>query len=479
MMNETLLKYKSSLCGGTLWIFAFGVVLLMVVSFAISALYVEMNPDVTYYAGVSKQIMSGNVPYIDVRVDYTPLALYMLCPPISIFGNSWSMLLVYMYVVLLIDAIQLSLIIHHYTRNKALSTFGGGLFLVFAYMSEGVYFGLEAFVLLFGLGAILVLINKKNKGYIMLSGVLCACAFWSKQYGLGFAGICWLWILLQPNIEWKEKLNQILLFAGGFFGILVLFVGYYVWHGITATQIKTLLFGVGYGHCGIQGVADNGIWMLRRFPIFVLPLAFLPMFIKERKEISLLMVLVVAIFGFMFQCYFRPFYHYLILVWPFVIIFTLFTIDQYPYRKKYSKILLYILLILCVGRLLPRVVNMDKSMLNRKDRWEQMAVAEEISYAVPKRSINVLAYKPDMMYCQFYNDYTPPLLSKYGYTFGLVDTIPIDVVSASDYILMASSVENDMAWRVPSVQRLIESKYKREEIKANKLCIILYTRIIR
>lgn len=460
-----------------LWIAAIGVVLLMAISFVISATHVEMNPDVTYYAGVSKQILAGNIPYVDVKVDYTPLALYMTAIPVGIWGNSWTMIIGFMYLILFFAAAFEGLIIYHYTKNKALSVLGAGLLLLYAFMSEGVYFGLEGFVLLFGLSGFYVLIKSKSYWHILLSGVLCACAFWSKQYGLGFCGICGIWILLQGEIAWKERGVQIATFVGGFIGTISIFVSYFILNGMHVGQIVPLVLGEGYGSYGIHGVVENAMWMIKRFPILIAAMAVIPFMRRENIEWKVIVCSFVGIGGFMMQCYFRPFLHYLILVWPFVVLLTLYVIDSIS--RKYLRLGMYILLLLFVFRIVPRVVRMNKSIYNRADRWEQVDIAKVLEYYVPKYSENVYAYKPDMLYCQFYNDYTPPLLKKYGYNAGFysMDSISYDLVEHAEYVLLPFSHMADTAITNSSVQELLIQNFERLEIadKDNTIAIV-YTR---
>lgn len=458
-------------------VLAIGIIVIMVVSFMISALRIEMNPDITYYAGVSKQIISGKIPFIDVKVDYTPLALYMMCVPISIWGNSWLMIIVYMYVVLLIDAILLSMILYHYTNNKSLSMLGGGLLLLFAFMSEGVYFGLEAFVLLFGLSALLLLTTYRLRWHLFIVGILCACAFWSKQYGIGFAGICGLWILIRPNLLWREKRLQFLYFASGFLACILLFISYYLVHGLALSQLIAVIIGDGYGSVGWQGIIDNVFWMLKRFPVILVSLVLIPLLYKNKKDLSIIVCSLVGICGFMLQCYFRSFYHYLILVWPFIIILTLYVIDSLP--QRYLRICVYVILASCILRLFPRIYQMDKSLFYRTDRYEQKELAKTLESYVPKHSQNVYAYKSDMLYCQFYNDYIPPLLTKYGYNAGFYSNADIsyDLVSAADYVLFPYSFEEDFPICVSSVRDILSENFQMEEIVDNgKVRAIVYIR---
>jgi hypothetical protein len=460
-----------------IWIVAIGIVLLMAVSFIISAKHIEMNPDVTYYTGVSKQILAGNIPYVDVKVDYTPLALYMTTIPVGIWGNSWTMIIGFMYFVLFIAAAIEGLIVYYYTKNKALSVLGGGLLLLYAFMSEGVYFGLEAFVLLFGLCAFYTLITYKSRWQIAISGILCACAFGSKQYGLGFAGICGLWILMQREIAWKEKGIQVATLVGGFFGTIVIFVGYFILKGMQVGQLAPLIFGEGYGSYGAQGIVENGIWMFKRFPILLAALAVIPFMQQEKRDWKVIVCSIIGICGFLLQCYFRSFLHYLILVWPFAILLTLYVVDAISH--KYLKIGMYVLLLVFVLRMVPRVVRMDRSIYNRTDRWEQMDVAKVMEDYVPKYSKKVYAYKPEMLYCQFYNDYTPPLMKKYGYNAGFysVDSISMDLVANAEYVLIPISHQADTAITCTSLQKLLSHNFEREEIidKDNTIAIV-YTR---
>lgn len=458
-----------------LWMVALGVVLLMVVSYIISARHVEMNPDVTYYAGVSKQVLAGNIPYVDLKVDYVPLALYMTTIPVGIWGNSWTMIIGFMYLILFIASAIEGLVIYHYTKNKTLSVLGGGLLLLYSFMSEGVYFGLEAFVLLFGLCAFYTLITYKSRWQIAIAGILCACAFWSKQYGLGFAGICGLWILMQGEKAWKEKGIQVAIFAGGFIGAISIFVGYFLLKGMHIGQLAPLVLGEGYGSYGAQGIMENSIWMVKRFPILLAAIALIPFMQKEKRDRKVIVGSIIGIGGFLLQCYFRPFLHYLILVWPFAILLTLYIIDAISY--KYLRIGMYVLLLVFVLRMAPRVARMDKSIYNRTDRWEQMDIAKEMESYVPKYSKNVYAYKPDMQYCQFYNDYTPPLMEKYGYNAGFysVDSISIDLVKHADYVLITPSYFETSPLSKDAVQTLLNSNFTRKDvIYKDKVIAIMY-----
>ena len=459
-----------------LWTVAIGVVLLMAVSFIISAKHIEMNPDATYYAGVSKQILAGNIPYVDVKVDYTPLALYMTTIPVGIWGNSWTMIIGFMYLILFIAAAIEGLIVYHYTKNKALSVLGGGLLLLYAFMSEGVYFGLEAFVLLFGLGAFYCLITYKSKWQIAIAGVLCACAFWSKQYGLGFAGICGLWILMQREIAWKEKGIQVATLVGGFLGTIVIFVGYFILKGMQVGQLAPLIFGEGYGFYGAQGIVENGIWMLKRFPILLAALAVIPFMQKEMRDWKVIVCSIIGICGFLLQCYFRSFLHYLILVWPFAILLTLYVIDAISH--KYLRLGMYLLLLVFVFRMVPRVARMDRSIYNRTDRWEQMGIAKVLEDYVPKYSKDVYAYA-EMQYCQFYNDYEPSMLIEYGYDFGIIidKTQTQKIISNASYVLIPNTIDEGSPLKYPEVQEVLNHDFIVSEVrKKERVIATIYKR---
>ena len=415
-----------------------------------------MNPDVSYYIGVAKKISEGYVPYVDFRLDYTPLVMYLMAIPVSIWGMSLGMVLIVQFLFLILDTFFLYLILRKCDIDYGLSVLGSVLLPLYVFMMEGIYFGLEIFVLFFGLLALLTICLSQKNWSLLLAGVLCSCAFWAKQYGLGFIGVCGIWLLLSEK-NYINNIKKCLLLVIGFAAGLVVFVGILCVLGYQLSSL-TSLFGEGYGSRGVEGILYCAIWLFKRFPVVILsPLVLL--LVGKIQCRPMICCSIVGIVGFMFQCYFRDFLHYLILVMPFCILLTFCCLAQL--NRKYLYELGILLVILSAGRMIPRVVRMDKSIYNRLDRFEQREVAKNMAEIIPVGSKNVYTHASDIAYCQFYNSYEPPCIDRYGFnaTFYRIDSVSLDCVRNASYVIIDEKNRYDACFASNEVNYFLNAYY--------------------
>lgn len=387
--------------------------LLVLISFIISACYVRINEDSVYYLGVTRLILDGKIPYVDFALGYTPLSFYLMCIPCSIFGTSFLCGLVTLYIISLFNAFVVYRIVLRETGSMALAWFGAVIMMLYGLVFDGRYYFLEPFVLAFGLPSVLLL-YKDNNRHLLLSGFLCFCAFGCKQYGLGFIFLAIVFILVKNKFS-KDGIKKVFWILVGFIVGLCFFVLLLL---VQKVPLSSLLYlsGSDYERDGIMGLfgAYQTIFML--IPILIV--AILVFFIHFRKTIRqpLLVVSVCGILGFMLQTYVRFYAHYIWLALPFIVFFVISIVQML--EGRYKK--LYVL-VASVMMIIPVyfVVKGDCQILKDKERSEQEQTAQIIAQSVPIGSVDVFV-SVDMMHVLLSNDYTPPVLDKFGMSNGFV-----------------------------------------------------------
>ena len=373
-----------------------------------------INPDANYYIGVSRFLMEGKVPFSDFQLGYTPLSFYIMCIPFSIFGNSFTTALAVLYLFHIVNAFWVYKICCQYSASQWLSAFTAILSLMLCLTCDGSSYVLEPFVLFFGLPAI-YLLKSENIKKIILSGFLCFCAFWSKQYGLGF--ICLAMVLLCLYHSMRMLLIRKLLYLLlGFLAGSVVFVALFWIQGVDPLAMLSLT-GSEYRRDGLLSLNEAWRNLLITIPLLTLPIIMVVIKLKEFRKHPLLYISFLGVFGFMLQCYVRFYAHYMILVMPFCALMMSACVNAFS-TLRYKKF--YILLLLLTP-VIPSYFAMKENigLFINDGRSIQVQSAHMIERIIPRGSDNVFA-SSDMLPVVLLNSYNPPMYRKYGLSNGFV-----------------------------------------------------------
>jgi len=402
----------------------FSGIILLFVAYCISAFRVSLNPDAVYYLGVIEQISNGKVPYRDFGLGYTPLGFYMMLIPKYIFGEhcNYTVYISFLYIISFLNAFILFKLAKRYTGNNNLSLFAAFLFLLQIYNLQGVYFILEPFVVFWGLLALYLTTAKVlNLKMIFFSGLFAGFSFLSKQYGLGsLAVVMFFFIVNSKSIKLLIK-NEILVFTGFSFGIgLFFFIGY-----ISGVRFEDFYYVSTGGHYGVRSL----FYYWESIELLVLKLApwllFLPVYyyyyyyykIKSNNSFLHIFVLLVAVIIFSFQFYFLNLVHYYILLIPYTVLISVILL-----HIKIPRSIRYIYLILLIFPMISNIHHVfknTKSLLGQNERDKQIHQSAEIANLIGDTQNKIVyCFSGIINYVYFFNNYQPPLIQKYGYSFG-------------------------------------------------------------
>jgi hypothetical protein len=172
--------------------------IIAVAKIGLSLFRIEVNADAAFYLGVSRLILEGNLPFVDFPPGYTPLSFYVMSVPIALFGTSFTIALLFLYIFHLANAGIVYKIVRQYSSDKLIAAFCSVFSLVLCLGADGCRYILEPFVLFFGLSALCVL-KRIGLKWIVISGFFCFCSFWSKQYGFGFICLAVAFLFLEEG----------------------------------------------------------------------------------------------------------------------------------------------------------------------------------------------------------------------------------------------------------------------------------------
>lgn len=414
----------------------------------------EINADACFYIAVSRLLNEGLVPFTDFSPGYTPLSFYMMQVPQLLVGMNFTVLLALLYIIQLFNSYILYRISYTATGSVNLSQFAAILFMMISLLWTPEYI-LEPFVLLFGLISLLCLFRNSRRWFI-LSGILCFCSFWSKQYGLGFFILALVFTLWKDKFS-KKSLSECGWIIMGFLIGLVVFVSILVIQGVSLPEL-TRLSGGDYEKDGFRGLVQGYVLLFKMMPLLIVPvLICLVRFGKSIRD-GIIVVSFCGIFGFMLQCYVRLYAHYLMLAIPFC---ALLFIGATGIIKKADNRTLYKLMLFATLLLPLRFFIPGRIAMLRSDRKEkQTEYASEIQNYIPEGSDDVFVSQ-DMLYVTLLNDYTPPMLKEYGLSNGFVreaDEI-LDLCEHAQYCIVGTDESGNGHRFNAEVKRYLETEF--------------------
>lgn len=442
-------QYKdSSLNYKLLFAVLSGISVFLFFAFLLSAFRSSVNADAGYYLGVTELIHQGYVPYRDFGLSYTPLFFYVLQLPRLLMGAypDYTGYMLFLYLFSALDALLLSELIKRITGSAKLAWLSALVFLLLYLYLDGAYFILETFSLCCGLVSMTLLVGRdKSFWRCFLSGVFCALAFLSKQYGLLFAGFVAVMLLLSNEQGWKGRLLNCSYAFVGFCAILVLFVFLFALSGLGLDDLIAALSGSSYGGQSVGMYVDGVIKTCRLFPI----LLFVPCLFWGRgeKDMPLFWACCMGLLLASIQFYFNVFPHYYIYMLPFVLV-----LNAMIWRRLKSKGGIPVLFLLYFGFLftscaipMQNVYKDIKSLVKHDIRATQRKTTVQLRQAVIEHELDsALCYWNTIQYyglCPI----KPAAIENYGFAFGSdTEGTYVDRLEEADCFIVKKSDLDDI-----------------------------------
>lgn len=451
--------------------------ILIIFSLVLGAMWIYANygmiqADATYYIGISNAILNGMVPYKDFVLEYTPLSFYFMCIPTYLFNNSYTIDILFLYLFHVLNAILVFFICIRHNKTKFISCFTALFSLTLCYYLGGEVYILEPFVLFLGLTAIYCITYNKTLNYFV-AGILCFCSFWTKQYGVGFIFLCVVYWIMAFNGKYRNTKLIIYLILGFIAGLLLAILCMYLQNIDIITAFK-MISGSNYERKGsFLGVMSVWRTLLSIVPFFIFSIILFVMNIKKSISNKMLVVSICGILGFSLQWYIRTYWHYLILLVPFYVIFILESIENI--KSKKWKFIFLICFVLSIFRPLCALLSNRISIYNNKPRQEQEAYAKKIRGIISDNKNNVYA-AGDAMPINLINQYWPPLIKKYGFSNGFVETTEgtYEMIASADYCIISNQVFNHDKRFTPEICCYLDNNFSKQIIQLSGTETVFY-----
>lgn len=460
MSFRSLFEKVTSSCSHYQWSIIL-LCLLIFGSYLITLCKTDINPDATYYIGVSRLILEGKVPVADFCLHYTPLSFYLMCIPIAIFGSSFTTALCVLYLLHMINAWMVYRICKKELFSKKVSVFSALYCLLLFFIFDGNYYVLEPFVLFFGLWA-LNLCYRKNIWAQLAVGMLSSFAFGCKQYGLGFLCLCMAFILAKDWFSKKSILACTRVFAGFLLGIGLL-VGLLAIQGVQISDLAGFS-GSDYHRVGLKDLFFGSGQFVRSIPILLIAALVFCLKFKQLIRQPFLLIGMFGVGGFLLQCYVRNYSHYKLLAIPFAIIVVLACIREVKDRE-WNK---YVMVLFTILFLTPMVfiIKKDLKYISSDTRAVQQEYANNFLTKLPAENENTFV-SYDLLSVAYLTKYRPPLMKKYGLSNGFVDTREglFDLYKAASAGIVTNKNLEATKARDPEIYNYIEANFDRFKIE--------------
>ena len=285
-----------------------------------SAISQQIGLDGGFYLAVARNLWEDGYNYFDIASSYNPLGIMILGLPNLLLDNPVQINYLLYFFILIIDTILFYHVCVYYRKDQPQSLLISAVFLLYALLLDGHLIILEPIQLLF----IFISILFTHRKQYLLVGLTLFCAFLTKQYSLALiVPICL--IIIQEGNAAKQKLIQLTSVCFIFFAALVAFYWlyapmfsfeYYLLRLLgQVPQMKGILsntIGTGEGY-NITVFAKTLFKIILFFPLMWLPLIT---FQKNKANFNLL----ITILSFSSVFIFAAYYHYFLLILPWMLI---------------------------------------------------------------------------------------------------------------------------------------------------------------
>lgn len=171
----------------------------MIIAGAAAAIYLfsmyrlaPVNNDGAFYISISRDVLRGAVPTVDVSSTYTPGIYYTIAAVMKLFGSGYSTILLFVYVIQAANTVLLYLLLSRYIQSRLVRIFTCLSYYYSNMLLEGSYFCLEPFQIFFILLGVLLYLSTMRLLYkLPLAGLCLGCSIMYKQYSvLALVAVC-------------------------------------------------------------------------------------------------------------------------------------------------------------------------------------------------------------------------------------------------------------------------------------------------
>lgn len=441
--------------------------LFIAIMYVHALVYPNLGVDASYYLRVTECIADGAIPEYDLRILYPPLVFYMLLPIKLIVGNAiaYEVFLGYMFLIQLFNAFFIYKISGKYSSNSFIRIFAGLCYLFLSIKLQGDYLFLEPFINFWGLLAILAYLykSKGSNSFLLLSGALAFLAFLTKQYGLAFAGVVYVMILIDERSSFKDIVRKGIVFSAGIAGGLLLFIvlfriGYGVYYDFFAGGRLTL-----YGEKNASVMIAGLIKYIKLAP-YLLFLLVPHVFRKLLKTKTHFLAFLVLVLLFSVQLYFQQYDHYYILMLPGLILTGVMLFDLYFTGSRFLVISVLLISLLSselfIGPRTRGLIFDTNSTLAK-----EIALANEINQVLPEGTHAYLFGEVKFYYLCHINSAVP---EKYGYAYNnaLYYGDFVEIIDRADYLMIRA---DHLEMKYPLIDKAINIREEPDFKKYEKI----------
>lgn len=411
--------------------------------------------DSAYYLMTVGKIAEGYTLYKEIAVGYTPLwfyLMYLLSYPFGISCYHPAYFLALHYLFAIGCSVLMVKIAKIFTHSRSIALLAGWLLLISSHWLDGHYVLLEIPSVFFGLLSLCLILHHGSKRlwlYIVY-GVVAACAFWVKQFGLGFFMLGYILLLFETD-RWKK----IGLFSMGFAMTAV------ACFGIWGKELIPVIFSSYGTTSAVEAGLDTSFsalfarwFMMMRYLLLriapallcVVLMVFIPFKVDSKRREWLLCIC--AIGGFSLQYRFAQAWtsigglHYYQYLMPFVVLLIAVCLSYET--NKYLKGLLYAAVAITV------VLNLHSTYNNRVRKLYLRPNFDDTHQSIAQKAKQYVeegktVWIPDLITLYYYGEFTPPNLKEYGYSFGTLVLNTHDVakqIRSADYVIHRENTTN-------------------------------------
>jgi hypothetical protein len=326
---------------------------LMAIASIAAALYlfstyraVPLNEDGGFYLSISRDVLKGATPTVDVESSYTPGIYYTTAMVMELLGSQYSTILLIAYLVQIANTVLLYFILSRFIRNSAVKLFACLSYYYSHMLLEGWCFDLEPFQVFFILLAVLLHLSKIRTSYkLPLVGLCLGCSIMYKQYSLlALIAVCIVtWFELRRTFTgWSSfvRLLSVPFFAALPYLLFILltkatFIGSL--HSFGFLGNKAVLYA-SEGMTSWTGTLESIVIRMTHINWLFIPVITAAYLYRFHKTELRLNPLIPALFGvFLLPLFIRQYGHYYQLIAPWSYIIGAVVVDRISADENASR----------------------------------------------------------------------------------------------------------------------------------------------
>ena len=377
-------------------------ILLLLIFLHLSSLVLQqctVGRDAGFFLRTAEDISKGFTLYKEMWCQYTPLALYTYAAVQLPFSKVQDVTLFFLTNIslILLNGLLLYRLLGQVTDRREVKFLGVALYCVNVFACGGFRITLEPFVTVFALIALVIVTKKELSLYqCALVGLLAACSFLSKQYGLAVLPPL-LFCLYLRSRDGRDFCRKALAFFAAYACAIGFFLYYFlIIRGTEFTWLVTCLSGKGAYCAGYPPERGYFFQMMVYFfsmhlYLILLPLAFWkwPKLRQNFLYVALLFILCLGV-----SLLIRQYGHYYILLLPFLTLLSMAMLDRALYSKGPISLAIILLTLISVAPTIIFSVKLVDLATREKARDQQLKRARVISRAIPQGTKTVLFGDP-------------------------------------------------------------------------------------